>query len=112
MRLITKLILATASIFLFSGQAFSNPQSYNITTTPESAYLEAESNRMVDQAIETLNAKGSSTSDAWVRKTVTSYVNKQLTCMGSEAPSDKLECKQNKDEFTDALIAATKQSKN
>ncbi|WP_155500358.1 hypothetical protein [Pseudomonas coronafaciens] len=111
MKIITKLILATASTFLFSGQAFSNPQSYNITTTPEAAYLEAESDRMVEQAIETIKAKGSNTSDAWVRMTVTRYVNKQLTCMGSESPSDQLECKQNKEEFTQTLIAATNESK-
>ncbi|RMN09035.1 hypothetical protein [Pseudomonas syringae group genomosp. 3] len=108
MKIIAKLILATASTFLFSGQGFCNPQSYNITTTPEAAYLEAESDRMVDQAIETIKAKSSNTSDAWVRMTVIRYVNKQLTCMGSEAPSDQLECKQNKEEFTQALIAATK----
>lgn len=111
MKIIAKLIITTAAAaFFLSGPAFSNPQSYNIATTPEAAYFETEYNKMVEQANAAVKANGSSTSEAWVRQTVTKYVNKQMMCMGSEAPQDKLECKQNKEEFTASLVAAAKKS--
>lgn len=111
MKSLNTFIISIASVFTISTPALSNPQSLNVITTQEAAYFDAEYNRMVNQANETMKANGSLTSDAWVRATVTRYVNKQLTCMGSEAPQDKLECKRNKEEFTEALAAAAKKSK-
>jgi hypothetical protein len=64
MKIIAKLIITTAAVFFLSGPAFSNPQGYNIATTPEAAYLEAEYNKMVDQANAAIKANGSSTSEA------------------------------------------------